>query len=83
MAVTNREQQMLDLVDEGYSFEQIADRMGIKAATVMSKVTALDSGGASDRAREAAIAQGSRNLLAAICVAYPAVALNQQQQALR
>ena len=66
MAITRREQQMLDLRDSGMSSHVIARRMGIKQASVKRTLGLLSGSIAADRRREAAIRQGSRDLLARI-----------------
>ena len=66
MAVTKREQQMLDLADKGLSRDEIASAMGISSSVVTARLTFLHPNLAADRSREEAVRRGSKALLAAI-----------------
>jgi DNA-binding NarL/FixJ family response regulator len=66
MGVTNREQEMLDLADEGMGVDEIARRMGISRYSVTQVLGRLSWSRAADVAREAAIRAGSQRLAAAI-----------------
>jgi DNA-binding NarL/FixJ family response regulator len=78
MAVTRREQEMLDLADTGMRAPEIAARLCVKPGTVERTLTGLSVNLGADRAHAAAMERGSRVLLAAICAARAA-----PQQALR
>jgi DNA-binding NarL/FixJ family response regulator len=69
MAVTTREQQMLDLREQGLSNGEIAERLKLKPETVVSKLNALSDSPAGDVAREAAIRAGTKRLGAAVIAA--------------
>lgn len=59
MAVTRREQQMLDLYDAGLNPAEIAAEMGVTEGVVRQRLNFLNSGLGLDRAGMAAIAHGS------------------------
>ena len=65
MAVTRREQQMLDLHDQGLSHVEIAARMGIQTGSVTRTLAKLSCDFA-DRRHQAAMRDGSRQLASAI-----------------
>lgn len=65
MAVTQREQQMLDLAEDGWRPGQIAREMQIKEASVRRILQLLSGNPAADIAREAEIRAGSQRLLEA------------------
>ena len=69
MAVTRREQQILDLVDDGLGDAAISERLAISLAYVRQIRSELWGNPAGDRAREAAIRQGSQLLGRAIAAA--------------
>ena len=62
MAVTKREQQMLDLSDQGLSHTEIAKRMGIQTGSVTRTLAMLSPDFASDRRRRQAMIGGSQIL---------------------
>lgn len=62
--ITRREQEMLDLHDEGLSRDKIAARMGIKVGSVTRTLSALN--GNAGNGDQRAIARATANLLAAI-----------------
>ena len=66
MAVTKREQQMLDLSDQGLTHQQIADQMGIKVASVAHTLANLSPDFATDRKLKRQMIAGSRELAARI-----------------
>lgn len=66
MAVTRREQQMIDLADAGLQPAEIAEQMQVKPATVKSTLEMLSGSRFEDRKRESAIAAGSARLRDAI-----------------
>ncbi|GEM_PF-1657015 len=66
MAVTRREQQMLDLHDQGLSHVEIAARMGIQTGSVTRTLAKLSCDFAADRRHQAAMRDGSRQLASAI-----------------
>lgn len=62
MAVTKREQQMLDLSEEGLSQDQIAAAMGIKEDSVKRTLCLLNPDPAGDRRHLRQMIAGSREL---------------------
>lgn len=66
MAVTRREQQMLDLADRGMSKAAIAAQLGLKESSVKRTLGMLSGSVSEDRRREQAIARGSARLLQAV-----------------
>jgi FixJ family two-component response regulator len=66
MAVTSREQEMLDLAAMGLSHREIAQRMGIQPGSVSRTLTLLNGGMGDNRAHLSMMARGSRTLLEAI-----------------
>lgn len=66
MAVTKREQQMLDLSDQGLTHQQIADRMGIKVSSAARSLANLSPDFATDRKLKRQMIAGSRELAARI-----------------
>lgn len=62
MAVTAREQQMLDLQEEGLTHQAISARVGVKLSYVHRTLGMLSGSPAEDRRREAAIRRGSERL---------------------
>jgi predicted ArsR family transcriptional regulator len=71
MAITTREQQLLDLADAGMSPAKIADRLGIKEKSVRRTLDLLRVNPVADRRMGSAIARGSAVLLDAIAASYP------------
>ncbi|WP_370189323.1 helix-turn-helix domain-containing protein [Qipengyuania sp.] len=72
MAITQREQQMIDLRDQGMNDAAIARAMGIKRGSVRRTLSVLSVDLAGDARHEQAIRQGTQSLLAAIGAAgYP------------
>ncbi|MDG6079781.1 hypothetical protein E3U23_11330 [Erythrobacter litoralis] len=69
MAITAREQQMLDLEEEGLSPDEIAARMGIKAASVRRILQMYRFSFAEDRRIEAGLISGSMQLRKAVIAA--------------
>lgn len=63
MALTRREQQMVDLHDQGLSHAQIAREMRIKTASVQRVLKLLDAGPQEDQRHRRATAAGSAELL--------------------
>ncbi len=75
MAITTREQQMLDLAEGGLDERAIAREMGIKQNSVRRTLSMLSNSPKNDLAREEAIRRGSRALLGALYTAgYPTLA---------
>ena len=66
MAVTAREQEMLDLAERGLRPAEIAEQIGIKRASVERTLGLLNHGLGYDRSHEAAMALGSARLLEAM-----------------
>lgn len=66
MAVTRREQQMLDLHERGLRPPEIAREMGISRGSVTRTLGMLSVNLAADRRQDEVIARGSRELLAAM-----------------
>jgi DeoR/GlpR family transcriptional regulator of sugar metabolism len=64
--ITRREQEMLDLQDEGLDARAIAERMGVKEDTVRRTLNMLCVSTSAERIERAAIASSSAALLAAI-----------------
>jgi DNA-binding NarL/FixJ family response regulator len=64
MALTAREQQMIDLHDRGLSHSQIAREMRIKTKSVQRVLKLLDAGPQDDQRHRRATAAGSAELLA-------------------
>lgn len=71
MAITTREQQLLDLADAGMSPAKIADRLGIKEKSVRRTLGLLRVSPVADQRLSNAIALGSAVLLEAIAASYP------------
>jgi len=69
MAVTSREQQVLDLQEQGLSNEEIGARLRLQPSYVQQIRSRLAPGLGSDRLHNNHIAAGSRALLKAILAA--------------
>ena len=65
MAITTREQEMLDRADRGENYGQIAAAMGIKEGSVKRTFCLLSWSPVPDLERERAVREGSRRLIAA------------------
>jgi len=63
MSLKPREQQMLDLYDQGLSPNEIAKAMSIKNASVRRTLALLDAGPQQDLRHRRAVAAGSAELL--------------------
>lgn len=63
MALTTREQQMIDLHEQGLSHAQIAREMRIKKDSVIRTLRLLDAGPQEDQRHRRATAKGSAELL--------------------
>ena len=66
MAVTKREQEIIDLDETGFSVPEIAAKLGVSIGYVKGIVSALCRDNGSDRGFARMISNGSRSLLAAI-----------------
>jgi len=66
MAVTRREQEMLDLAERGLNYSQIAEQMGIRRASVERTMGMLIGGLGVDRRHLSMMEHGRRRLAEAI-----------------
>lgn len=79
MAVTRREQQMLDLREQGMNDAAIARAMGIQRGSVRRTLSILSVSLAEDRRHDEAVRQGSKSLVAALAAAgYPTTSRREQ-----
>ncbi len=79
MAVTRREQQMLDLREQGMNDDAIAREMGIQRGSVRHTLSILSVNLKEDRRHDDAVRRGSRSLLAALAAAgYPTTSRPEQ-----
>lgn len=69
MAVTRREQQILDLDRAGLSARDIAEHLGVKLGTVRRALRGLSDNTWADRQRDARTIRGSALLLTAVLAA--------------